>query len=1038
MPRRASTRALAAVLFTDIVDSSAVASRLGDARWKELIARHHAIVRRELKRFGGKELDTAGDGFFASFTEPAAAIRCACAASEAVRELGIEIRAGVHFGECEQVGEKLGGIAVVVGARVMSLGGAGDVLVTATTRDLVAGAGFGFQDRGSHSLKGVDGEWHVLAVTEVDGEPRIQPAAPEEAERRLAEVQPSSVLSRGWFASRPWAVGVGIALVLALIAVSIPLLRSEAGGPIDVGTNSVTRLSGGNGSLELDPTALGQRPGATAIGFGSLWVAKPDEGLVARISLEDGSVTDPNIEVGTAPAGIAVGDGSVWVTNSGDGTVMRIDPASGDVTQEVPVGTAPSGVAFGDGALWITDSITAELIRFDPASGEETPTFLAGRPSGVAFTPDGVWVAVAPAGVARVDPTDLTVTLPYKEVGNGPAAVLSAFGSIWVANHLDGTLSRVDPSTASVQATIPVGEGPSALAEAGGSVWVANESDGSITRIDPASSTGDPPVPVGSAAVSLVAEADGGPLWLAAGASATEHRGGTLVVSSLGEAPPSLDPASVFYADEIAGQILAMTNDGLLSFKKVGGADGATLVPNLASALPEVSADGRTYRFPLREGIRYSTGDPVRPEDFRYALERVFSLNPDSAGYFSSIDGAKGCLNDPSTCELSIDTDAGSVTFNLTEPDPDLPFKLALPAAFPVPATTPIEDQGLAPVPATGPYEIAEAGSDRFELVRNEAFDARPAGAQPEGFVDAISWRFEQEVGTAFDQLETGEVDLMTDDPMPKDFEFLAATNPDRVAQWPRSQSYYVGMNLSEPPFDDPRVRQALNLAIDRRHVVDLLGGPAAERLTCQILPPNFQGYEPFCPYTLDPGSGVWSAPDVDAARALIADVDAAGTRVTLWVNSSFPPEASRTMTYVVEVLNELGMRANLKVLPDERYWPGIYETGEPQGFWLGWIPGYPSAGEYLGPLFECGSGANATGVCDAALDDQIQAARAKQATDPAAANLMWTEIEHQLVEDAVWVPLANPVTNYALSTRVGNVQVNPMLGILFSQLWVR
>ena len=256
MRRRSGSRALAAVLFTDIVDSSAVASRVGDARWKELIARHHAIVRRELKRYGGKELDTAGDGFFASFTEPAAAIRCACAVSEAVRELGIEIRAGVHFGECEQVGEKLGGIAVVVGARVMSLGGGGDVLVTASTSDLVAGAGFGFQDRGSHALKGVDGTWHVLAVTEVDGEPRPQPAEPEEAEQRLAAVQPSAALSRGWFAARPWAVGVGIAVVLGLIAVSIPVLRSEAGGPIDVRTNSVARLNGADGSLGSGPTAL--------------------------------------------------------------------------------------------------------------------------------------------------------------------------------------------------------------------------------------------------------------------------------------------------------------------------------------------------------------------------------------------------------------------------------------------------------------------------------------------------------------------------------------------------------------------------------------------------------------------------------------------------------------------------------------------------------------------------------------------------------------------------------------------------------------
>ena len=491
------------------------------------------------------------------------------------------------------------------------------------------------------------------------------------------------------------------------------------------------------------------------------------------------------------------------------------------------------------------------------------------------------------------------------------------------------------------------------------------------------------------------------------------------------------------YADDIAGQILAMTNDGLLSFKKVGGADGATLVPDLASALPEVSANRLSYRFPLREGVRYSTGDPVRPEDFRYALERAFSLSPRDATIFSSIDGAKGCVSDPSTCDLSIDTDAGSVTFNLTEPDPDLPFKLALPVAFPVPATTPIEDQGLAPVPATGPYEIVEAGPDRFELVRNDRFVASPAGAQPEGFVDEISWRFEQAVGTAFDRLETGEVDLMTEEPAPEDLEFLAATDPDRVAQWPRSFSLYVGMNLSKPPFDDVRVRQALNFAIDRREVLDLLGAPASQPATCQILPPNFQGYEPFCPFTLDPDSGVWSAPDLDAARALIDDADATGERVTLWVSRAVPPQIVEAMRNVVEVLNELGLEADLKLVADATYWRGI-RAGEPQGFWTGWAPAYPSASEYIGPLFECGSSGNVTGVCDEALDDQIEEARTLQATDPAAANQAWTELEHQLVEDAVWVPLTNPVTNYALSADVGNVEVNPMLGILFSQLWVR
>jgi class 3 adenylate cyclase len=137
---------------------------LGDARWAELVECHHALVRRHLDRFRGREIDTAGDGFFVAFDGPIRAIRCACAILESVRELGLQVRAGLHTGECETVGEKIGGIAVNIGARVAAQARPGEVLVSTTVKDLVAGSGIAFSDRGTIELKGVPGEWRLFAV----------------------------------------------------------------------------------------------------------------------------------------------------------------------------------------------------------------------------------------------------------------------------------------------------------------------------------------------------------------------------------------------------------------------------------------------------------------------------------------------------------------------------------------------------------------------------------------------------------------------------------------------------------------------------------------------------------------------------------------------------------------------------------------------------------------------------------------------------------------------------------------------------------
>ena len=157
-------RVLATVLFTDIVGSTTRVVELGDRAWKDLLSQHNGLVREQLKAFRGREISTAGDGFLAAFDGPARAVRCGRAVSDAVKKLGINIRAGVHTGECEVIGDDLGGIAVHIGARIGALAATDEILVSSTVKDLVAGSGLRFEDRGTHTLKGIPGSWNLYAA----------------------------------------------------------------------------------------------------------------------------------------------------------------------------------------------------------------------------------------------------------------------------------------------------------------------------------------------------------------------------------------------------------------------------------------------------------------------------------------------------------------------------------------------------------------------------------------------------------------------------------------------------------------------------------------------------------------------------------------------------------------------------------------------------------------------------------------------------------------------------------------------------------
>ncbi len=503
----------------------------------------------------------------------------------------------------------------------------------------------------------------------------------------------------------------------------------------------------------------------------------------------------------------------------------------------------------------------------------------------------------------------------------------------------------------------------------------------------------------------------------------------------------SYDPAIAYDPD--SWQLLSITNDGLVAFKKTGGPDGGTLVPDLASALPVVSDDGLVYRFPLRRGIRYSTGDPVRPEDFRYALQRSFSLNPNAVNVFPALAGAASCQKDPSSCDLSneVEVATDAVTFHLAFPDPDFPYRLALPFAFPVPSEIPVEDQGLASVPATGPYEIASADRHGTVLERNARFREWSRAAQPDGFVDRIDVRYEREPGAEFDRLLTGDVDWINGNLSSDAIAELKAAHPEQLVQTTVPQTIYLGFNMRSPPFDDRRVRQAVNFAIDRRHVQRLMGGPDVMRITCQILPPNFPGYVPYCPYTKHPGDA-WSAPDLDRARDLIRAAHATGAEVDLWnANAPFLPGSSTLGGYIADLLRRLGFRVSLHQLSDLRtYFGAIYQL-QSKGIEIyasGWFADYPGPGGFIDVQFRCVAASNNEGFCDRSFDDAVAEAHRLEPTDRTSANAAWADIDHRLVDEAVWVPFTNPVGTFAFSARVGNAQVHPQWGVLLSRLWVR
>jgi YVTN family beta-propeller protein len=839
-------------------------------------------------------------------------------------------------------------------------------------------------------------------------------------------------------------------VIAATVVVPLVVLGDGGSGgrsAVSAAGDSLAVVDARSGRL-VAATGVDATPTAVAAGEGAYWVTNADRHTVSRIDSGTSAVVD-TIPVGNGPSGIATGAGAVWVVNSLDGTVSRIDPGTNTVVQKIPVGGGPRGIVYAAGSVWVANTGDGTITRIDPESGTPTKP-LPVAATELAFGAGTLWASERAAGrVTRIDPRT-GKQVGAITVGNGPTGIAFGHGAAWVANSLDGTVSRIDPETNAVTAAVLTGNGPDAVAVDPRGIWVSNQFEGKVVRIDPGRNQVAQRVGVGGRPSGLAMS--GGAVLVAVGHSGAGHRGGTLVLRANrpgkgGDVVDSIDPAVSLYT--YVSPLLRMTGDGLTAFNQVSGLAGTQLVPDLATSLPAPTDGGRTYTFRLRPGIRYSNGRPVQATDFRSTFERFYALGSPVTDYDGIVGGAQ-CRKHPKRCDLSrgivAEDRAHTVTFHLTRPDPNLLYKLAQPFAYVLPGGTPRRPAGTHPLPATGPYMIATYRPRRLlSFIRNPFFHEWSRAAQPDGYPDRIDIRIAGTADEAIRDVVDGKADVvrLTEPWTASQLSRLELQYASQLHSDPRWNLQALFLNTRVPPFNRLDARRAINLAVDRAAATSAWGGPNVAEPTCQFLPPNFPGYRPYCPYTAgSTKSGIWMAPDLAKAKALVARSGTRGMKITVWAWSA----AKGFNGVAVKVLRSLGYRVAVKPVHGDRYWLATGDSrNRAQIGFTGWALDYPDPGAFFAQVFSCAAflpgdplQLNHAEFCDPGIDRQMRRAQAEQLSDPTGSRARWQRVDREITDAAPWVPLMITKDVNFLSKRVGNYQYSPQNGMLIDQLWVR
>jgi peptide/nickel transport system substrate-binding protein len=529
--------------------------------------------------------------------------------------------------------------------------------------------------------------------------------------------------------------------------------------------------------------------------------------------------------------------------------------------------------------------------------------------------------------------------------------------------------------------------------------------------------------------------------------TSTGHAGGVFTIlanSNFGVA----DPAQNYTLQE--WQLLIDTHDGLVGFAKVGGVAGTKIVPDLATSIPIPTDGGKTYTFQIRRGIKFSNGEVLKPSDFVKTFERQFTV-PGPTSFYSQIVGASACST--KGCNLSQGVVANdstyTLTIHLTSPDPEFLDQLTLPFAYAVPASTSLKLTGNNVPPGTGPYMWKSYNPNtEAVLVRNPYFHVWNAVAQPAGYPNEIIEKYGAQVSDEVTAVENGQANEVFDgDQIPSDD--LSQLNSPKYASQVHvntlTADWYFALNTRRAPFNNLDARQAINYAANRSAYVKIAGGPALAVPTCQILPPNYPSYVPYCPFTSGSSTTTWSGPDLAKARALVKASGTAGMKVV--VNGTTDQVGKSLAEQMVADLDSIGYKATTQLLATGIQYPYIQNSVNSSKWnvaWSAWYQDYPAQADFLNVLLGCttihpdsDASPNIAAYCNPSTQAQINTARSEEATDPAAAATLWTTIDHEDTLAAPWVDLYNPKQIDFLSANVHGYKWNPQWYILIDQLWL-